>query len=135
MAAVLFLIVALLLPALIVGATWALPSMREGWKAKTLCLKLSAVLLSVAGYALLSTTIHVVAALRSTCTQPDCSMGYVLGAALLLPVGLIFTCSGLLLRAKPIYAVGGHLLLAPVIIDFLLWATRTDYDSVITWGG
>jgi hypothetical protein len=129
------LIVALLLPALIVGIAWALPYLRRGWNTKPLRLKASAGLLTLAAYVLFSALMHAAAALWSTCRQPDCAMGYVLGVALLLPVGLFFACSGLLLRARPAYAVAGHLLLALPIGDFLLWALRTDYDSIITWAG
>jgi hypothetical protein len=130
-----FLILAFVLPGVVVGAGWALPALRRGWKARPVRLKLSAILLSAASYVLCAAAIHAIAALQTTCALPDCAMGYVLGVGLLLPVGLFLLSSGLLLRARPLVVVAGHLLLALPIIDFVLWASREDYDSVITWAG
>jgi hypothetical protein len=130
-----FLILAHILPALTIGVAWTLSYRRRGWKAKTFRLKTSAALLTLAAYLLLSATIHAAAAMWSTCAQPDCTMGYVLGVALLFPVALFLACSGLLLRARPSYAIAGHILMALPIADFLMWALRTDYDSIITWAG
>jgi hypothetical protein len=130
-----FLILAHIVPALIVGVAWTLPSLHRGWKAKPLRLRASSVLLTLAAYTMLSAAMHAAAAAWSTCPQHDCAMGHVLGVALFLPAGLLFTCSGFLLRTRPILAVAGHLLLALPIADFLMWALRTDYDSIITWAG
>jgi Ca2+/Na+ antiporter len=131
----LFVTLAYAVPLLVVIVSLALLTRRATWSARSLRQKFSAAILLVAGGTTLSALIHIVAAMVSKCSAPDCAMGYVLGGVLLLPVGLILLTSGLLLRLKPIYAAAGHLLLVPVVIDFVLFATRPGYESYILWGG
>lgn len=131
----LFPTLAYALPLLIAIVSLALLPRRAAWQARSLRRKSSVVILIAASCITLSAVIHVAAAMLSKCSAPDCAMAYVLGGAPLLPAGLILLSSGFLLRLKPIYAAAGHLLLAPVIIDLVLFATRPGYEGYIHWGG